>query len=233
MSRVFLAATVAAALTAQNGASLAAPAPFLGDPGQSLPQASALGDGDLTLAPLAFIQFCNAYADQCRGGAGVLSLTAAHWAEMAAVNTAVNARIAPNAGKDGFKWSLETRYGNCNDYAVQKRAALIARGFPAGALSLAAVVTGSGENHLVLTVRTDRGDFVLDNLRGRVVAWNSTGYRWLKRQSATQPRYWVSLEASKPTRPGRSRDPGPVASAAAPPTPSGFDTWALRGGADG
>ncbi|GGH15680.1 hypothetical protein GCM10007036_15840 [Alsobacter metallidurans] len=242
MSRVLHAAVLTVAIGFGNGVANASPTPSQGDQARSLPQATALGDGELTLAPLAFIQFCNAHADQCRpAGESEVALTPARWSEMAAVNAAVNARIAPNAGKDGFKWSLETRYGNCNDYAVQKRSALIARGFPANALSLAAVVTGSGENHLVLTVRTDRGDFVLDNLRGRVVAWNLSGYKWVKRQSAAQPRYWVSLEPSRAARPtiARTAPPvrrgaeKPVASASAASDPFSNESWTLRGGVDG
>jgi hypothetical protein len=32
---------------------------------------------------------------------------------------------------------------------------------------------------------------VLDNLRERIVTWNVTGYRFIKRQSSTSPKYWV------------------------------------------
>ena len=40
-----------------------------------------------------------------------------------------------------------------------------------------------GEGHAVLTVRTDKGDYVLDNLTDTVKPWEETGYRYLKRQS--------------------------------------------------
>ena len=34
---------------------------------------------------------------------------------------------------------------------------------------------------------------MLDNLRPEIIAWNRTGYRWLKRQSFADPRRWVSI----------------------------------------
>ena len=44
----------------------------------------------------------------------------------------------------------------------------------------------NGEGHAVLTVRTDKGDFILDNLTDTVKPWEATGYRYLKRQATTK-----------------------------------------------
>ncbi|MDB5649792.1 MAG: hypothetical protein JWL62_1312, partial [Hyphomicrobiales bacterium] len=68
-------------------------------------------------------------------------------------------------------------------------------------LSLTTAITPSGVGHLVLTLRTDRVDFILDNLRAAVVAWNRTGYRIVKRQSAANPQEWVSVETLDSTVP--------------------------------
>ncbi len=181
---------------------------------QALPVASELVDDAPTLAPLAFVKFCMNSAARCDqpAGASQISLNAERWQVLQTVNAIVNARIAPNQYKGAYDWSLETRYGNCNDYAVQKRQELIDRGFPVGALSLAAVITPMGEGHLILTVRTDRGDFVLDNLRQPIVAWNRTGYRWLSRQSAENPKFWVKVAGG--------RAPQIRMAAKAKPTPS-------------
>lgn len=65
-------------------------------------------------------------------------------------------------------------------------------------LSLAVVQLPDGRGHLVLTVRTDRGDLVLDNLSGRVTAADETNYTWLKRQSAIHPTLWVRIGANSP-----------------------------------
>jgi predicted transglutaminase-like cysteine proteinase len=45
----------------------------------------------------------------------------------------------------------------------------------------------------VLTVRTDEGDYILDNLNDTVKPWDTTGYRYLKRQSTTHTGRWVSI----------------------------------------
>jgi predicted transglutaminase-like cysteine proteinase len=50
-----------------------------------------------------------------------------------------------------------------------------------------------GDGHAVLTVKTDRGDFVLDNQEPKVLLWTDTGYRFVKRQSEQNPNRWVSL----------------------------------------
>ena len=55
-----------------------------------------------------------------------------------------------------------------------------------------------GEGHAVLTVKTDKGEFVLDNQNENVVAWTETGYRFVKRQSQGDPNVWVSLGDNRP-----------------------------------
>jgi predicted transglutaminase-like cysteine proteinase len=46
----------------------------------------------------------------------------------------------------------------------------------------------------VLTVRTDRGDFVLDELRDKILLWFNTEYTYLKRQSSGDPSRWMKLQ---------------------------------------
>jgi len=45
----------------------------------------------------------------------------------------------------------------------------------------------------VLTVTTDKGDYVLDNEREDILPWSETGYHFVKRQSQFDPNVWVSL----------------------------------------
>jgi len=45
----------------------------------------------------------------------------------------------------------------------------------------------------VLTVRTSRGEFILDNLEPRVLAWADTEYSYLKRQSERNSGTWVTI----------------------------------------
>jgi predicted transglutaminase-like cysteine proteinase len=58
------------------------------------------------------------------------------------------------------------------------------------------------QGHAVLTITTDKGDFVLDNRRNDVLRWSDTGYTFLKRQSAEDPRQWVSLSKRAPVHNG-------------------------------
>ena len=118
------------------------------------------------------------------------------WAILHTVNARVNYGIRADASKGAFDWSLNTVRGNCNDYAVQKRKALMDAGFPMAALSLSVVKTGTGEGHLVLTVRTSAGDFVLDNLRNTILPWTSTGYHWIIVQSNASPLRWVHVKSA-------------------------------------
>jgi predicted transglutaminase-like cysteine proteinase len=75
---------------------------------------------------------------------------------------------------------------------------LIDAGWPREALLITVVRDKKGEGHAVLTVKTDKGEFILDNQNENVVAWTETGYRFVKRQSQGDPNVWVSLGDSHP-----------------------------------
>ena len=85
-------------------------------------------------------------------------------------------------------------YGDCKDYALLKRRMLMGLGLPREALLLTVVWTKKNQGHAVLIVRTDNGDFVLDNLAPKVVIWNKAGYDFVKRQSQTHPNVWVYID---------------------------------------
>jgi predicted transglutaminase-like cysteine proteinase len=173
---------------------------FGSPPATPPPNAPRLTDKQVKMAPIAFFRFCLFNKELCtnRSDQVILTLTPEVWFKLHLVNNEINRRIAPNAGKGAFDWSTTTTFGNCNDYAVQKQKALFALGFPLSSLSLTTAETAQGIGHLVVTVRTDRGDFVLDNLRSTIVAWNRTNYRWLARQSISDPRRWVSIAGEPP-----------------------------------
>ena len=187
-----LIATAMLAVTVQPGFATSPSDAQQGD----LPGTSAIQDGSFTWAPLAFVRFCMSNPDECSAQSSENSvvLDGDKWRAMNEVNHLVNARIEPDPTTGGRSaWSLTTARGDCNDYAVQKRHELMARGWPAAALALAVVMTDTGKGHLVLSVRTDRGDVVLDNLQEKIVPWESANYRWIKRQSASNPQYWVEV----------------------------------------
>jgi predicted transglutaminase-like cysteine proteinase len=85
-------------------------------------------------------------------------------------------------------WSLPRvidgkMYGDCEDYALEKRRRLIAAGVPAEAMSMAVAITARGEAHAVLLVRFESGDWVLDNLTPWATPWGDLNYRWVERQA--------------------------------------------------
>ena len=57
---------------------------------------------------------------------------------------------------------------------------------------MAVVADKEGNGHAVLMVRSDRGDFILDNSTDAVLAWNETGYRFVKREGSDDLA-WVAL----------------------------------------
>jgi predicted transglutaminase-like cysteine proteinase len=119
------------------------------------------------------------------------------------VNRDVNTAIVPMQ-KDSGKylrdaWEIAPFNGDCNDYVVTKRHRLLQSGLPAGALRLAVVKTKSGSGHLVLLVATTKGDLVLDSLTEAIVPWQSTDYRWIKIQSASDARAWHEVRVSRPS----------------------------------
>lgn len=155
-----------------------------------------LTDGTFTVAPNAFNTFCDNYADQCAASGDVepVVMNVERWAELNDVNGSVNRNIRPDYNADLAVWKIGTGSGACNEYAIEKRKELIERGWPSAALALTVVYTPSREAHLVVTVKTDRGDFVLDNLRNYVAAAERTGYRFVARQSSVHPRLWVMID---------------------------------------
>lgn len=94
--------------------------------------------------------------------------------------------------------------GDCEDFALEKRRLLVEHGVPAAALSLAIVRTRRGEEHAVLVVTTDAGDYVLDNLAYDVRSWRRTGYTWIARQGPGDDLGWVSLAPANAVTPARA-----------------------------
>ena len=116
--------------------------------------------------------------------------------------TAVNTRVKPmsdmdNYGKDEWWAYPDNGFGDCEDYALEKRRELNSLGIAVANLLMTVVRKPDGEGHSVLTVRTDKGDYVLDNLTDKVKAWDQTGYRFLKRQAIDNTGRWVSIRGGQ------------------------------------
>ncbi|MGH6833795.1 MAG: transglutaminase-like cysteine peptidase [Methyloceanibacter sp.] len=154
-----------------------------------------------TLPPIGYVTFCRENQAECRPGrrfADRIQLTAAKFQEIEEVNSAVNAAVAPITdielyGKPEVWTYPAANKGDCEDYVLLKRRMLVQRGFPESALLITVVRDENNEGHAVLTVRTDGGDFVLDNKRREIVRWAETPYTFVKRQSDKNPLVWISL----------------------------------------
>ncbi len=175
--------------------------------------ANAAGDkviyaslGEAARPPIGWVEFCADNPADCKGGptqARDIVMTQTAWKDMLRVNRYVNETVKPMTDQEHWgvieKWSYPTDgYGDCEDYVLMKRKLLIDAGWPREALLITVVRDKKGEGHAVLTVKSDKGEFVLDNQNEDVVAWTETGYRFVKRQSQSDPNVWVSLGDSRP-----------------------------------
>jgi len=190
---------VALLLLPQRDLSPAAAAPAR--PSRTLiPRSSPLPIGQRTLPPLAFVEFCQRVPAQCHSDADVPSveLTIERWDQLGIINKLVNEVIRPKADPLGTdNWESDTWSGDCDEFVIEKRHQLRLVGFPLSALSFAEVRDSAGSGHLVLLVHTDRGAYVLDNLRPAVLAWHATGYEFIKIQSPFHPMEWVNVDAER------------------------------------
>ena len=147
-----------------------------------------------------WIRFCRQWPEECAVNSSepaTITLTPQAWEMLTRVNRQVNATI--RSMTDMEHWGVEDHwgfaedgYGDCEDYQLVKRERLVAAGFPRRALRMTAVLDEDGAPHAVMMVRTDRGDFILDNKRNTVLPWRQTGYIYLQREGGTGST-WVSL----------------------------------------
>jgi predicted transglutaminase-like cysteine proteinase len=116
------------------------------------------------------------------------------------VNERVNRTILAVTDQD--HWGVVDRWdypddglGDCEDIQLLKRKLLIKAGLSRRALRMAVVLDEQGAGHAVLMVRTDHGDFILDNKTDAVLAWQRTGYHYVKREG-DDGSAWVWLGGS-------------------------------------
>jgi predicted transglutaminase-like cysteine proteinase len=170
---------------------------------------STMATGSAVVPPSGFIGFCAQHAQEClvtaREGAALRELTKARRAELEDVQAKINAEIEPREVPT-HAWEYAKRgAGDCNTFALTKRRALIALGWPEETLLLAAAYTEHAEGHLVLVVRTSQGDLVLDNRLQQVVDWTALPYRWVSMQSQQNPTRWLQIVSVTAANAGPAR----------------------------
>jgi len=167
-----------------------------GIPIASLP-ADAAGDAR---APYAWNDLCKRSPAECRvnpNEADRVEMTPKLWKTIVSLNSRINREI--EAVTDDEHWGVVDRWdlpedgkGDCEDFALLKRKRLAEAGVPRRAMLMTVVIDEENAGHAVLMIRTDRGDFILDNKRNAVLPWSQTGYVYVKRESQLRTG-WTSL----------------------------------------
>jgi predicted transglutaminase-like cysteine proteinase len=163
--------------------------------------------GETARAPIGWVEFCTEHGKECNVTPTAprdVVLSTAAWRDLVNINNYVNTAIKPLTDLEHWgvveKWSYpDDGYGDCEDYVLLKRRLLLQAGWPREALLITVVRDKQGDGHAVLTVRTNRGEYILDNQNEKVVLWSETGYRFVKRQSQADPNTWVSLGHPPPS----------------------------------
>jgi len=160
--------------------------------------------GDTSI-PVGAADFCKRYVSECTVNArqvDAVQLTEANWQQLLEVNTYYNTTIVPETDEQLYHvaeyWTYPHGYGDCEDIALAKRRQLIQDGWPASTLLMTVAREADGEGHAVLMVRTDRGDFILDNQDSLIRDWKDSPYHLLKRQSQVNAAKWVGIADSRP-----------------------------------
>ena len=162
--------------------------------------AESMATGGRTSQPLGHWELCQSYPRDCTertSRADPVRATSDVMAVLDAVNDRVNRSVIGITDWDHHgveeRWSYPGNYGDCEDYVLAKRRMLMEYGFKAGDLLITVAIQPDGSGHAVLSVRTDRGEFILDNVERRVLHWTDTELRFVKRQSERHAGTWVDI----------------------------------------
>lgn len=160
-----------------------------------------------TSQPIGHYEFCKTQPEECRiRSRGEVRIWDENtWAELQEVNTFFNISITPMLDIDNYGideiWSYaDNGKGDCEDYAMEKRRALIELGWPPSSLLFAVVFQLDGSGHAVLLARTTRGDFILDNLEKEILLWWDVKYDFKKIQSPYHSGQWRDVTGLKKHR---------------------------------
>lgn len=159
-------------------------------------------------APRGFTAMCATDRDLCNRedvavetATPLITLPALDLNQLRSINRRVNAHVRQvsdeSAFGEGELWRPSGQgpgaVGDCEDLALQKMVELRAAGYPASSLLLAVAYRRRIGLHTVLVVRTQSGDYVLDNMSWTVKPWAKVKYSWLSVQSPADPSRWHRL----------------------------------------
>jgi predicted transglutaminase-like cysteine proteinase len=152
------------------------------------------------LPPIGWNEFCRVYTEDCQKSFNeveILPLNESSWRIIKEINKEVNTLIQPLSDQKNHwvleKWDYaENWYGDCEDYVLLKKKKLIEKWIPESSLLITVVKDKNWDWHAVLTIRTDRGDFILDNQKTKIYKWYENWYTYIKTQSQENPNIWLS-----------------------------------------
>lgn len=153
----------------------------------------------------AAVDFCARFPSECAINTKEprrITMTPEIMKTLQEVNASVNHRI--QAVEDFAHWGVADHWdfaedgrGDCEDYQLVKRRTLRDQyGLPQRAMRMTVVLDANGDGHAVLTILTDQGNFILDNLRDAVLSWDQTGYTFVSREGSNGEQ-WVSLRPAQ------------------------------------
>lgn len=155
-----------------------------------------------TSIPIGAYEYCKRFMERCNYSTqkNKVALTRKIWDALVSVNYIVNREVEPMTDLEIFgveeRWELPGEFGDCEDYVLEKKRRLAGIGIAPGALRVTVVYDANNGGHAVLTVVTDRGDFILDNNNDRVLLWQDAELTYLKRQLPGDLTRWESLKPS-------------------------------------
>ena len=151
--------------------------------GAGMPTANAASERPLFIsigtparAPIGWLEFCAEYAPNASARAAeardvVLSqqgLEGPGADQQMGQRHASSRSPTSSTGAWSRRWNYpDDGYGDCEDYVLLKRRMLMQAGWPRQALLITVVRDKQGDGHAVLTVKTDKGEFILDNQNDR------------------------------------------------------------------
>ncbi len=176
-----------------EGSAQTTPASLQATPGVTIERGSA--------RPIpGWVDFCHRYPRECIVNTSepeIITLDRDIWRLINEVNREVNAEIKPMTDQELYGvadyWTFPySGYGDCEDYQLLKRQRLADAGLPRRAMRMTVVIDELSEGHAVLMIRTDRGDFILDNKHDEILSWHETPYVYVSRESQ-HATAWTSL----------------------------------------
>ena len=166
--------------------------------------------GNATAAPGGWLKFCARDPEECKPAIDAprdVTLTPDLLQQLFRINAYVNDRVKWTSDVELYgqaeQWAYPLDRGDCEDMVLLKRRLLARAGWPTTSLLITTVDDPNAGRHAVLTVRTDRGEMILDNQTPEILFWYETAYRYVSRQSPTDPNLWVAF-AEQPMRPSTS-----------------------------